>query len=97
MDKPWEQEAGDATGGLIPYKNPPALIAYYLGIVGLVPLIGVPVAVYAIFLGRKGLRLRRERPVISGAAHAWIGIVLGSISLGYHALVLLIVIVASLN
>lgn len=27
--------SGDGTGGLIPYKNPPALAAYYLGIMGL--------------------------------------------------------------
>jgi len=33
--------AGDNTGGLIPYKNPKALIAYYLGIFSLFPLLGL--------------------------------------------------------
>ena len=32
---------GDATGGIIPYKNPPALIAYYCGIFSLLPCIGL--------------------------------------------------------
>jgi len=31
---------GDATGGIIPYKNPKALIAYYLGIFSGLPLCG---------------------------------------------------------
>ena len=30
------REAGDATGGVIPYKNLPALLAYYLGMFSLV-------------------------------------------------------------
>ena len=28
---------GDATGGVIPYKNVPALVAYYLGVFSLIP------------------------------------------------------------
>ena len=31
----------DATGGLIPYKNPHALIAYYLGLFSLFPCLGL--------------------------------------------------------
>ena len=32
---------GDATGGVIPYKNPMALTGYYLGFLSLLPLIGI--------------------------------------------------------
>ena len=38
----------DSTGGVIPYKNPPALIAYYLGIFSLLPCIGILLAIPAI-------------------------------------------------
>ncbi len=42
---------GDATGGVIPYKNPKALIAYYLGIFSGLPLIGLPLGYVALVLG----------------------------------------------
>jgi hypothetical protein len=70
---------GDATGGLIPYKNPAALIAYYLGIFSLMPCIGILLAVPAFILGIVGLKQRAKNPVIKGSVHAWIGIVLGAL------------------
>ena len=69
---------GDATGGLIPYKNPKALMAYYLGIVSLLIF---PLGIVSIILGFMGLADRKRNPVIKGSAHAWIGIVLGGLSL----------------
>lgn len=80
-------QTGDATGGLIPYKNPQALVAYYLGIFGLFPFIGVLLAIPAFILGILGLKKRKQNPIIKGAVHAWIGIVLGAISIGYHLLI----------
>ena len=65
---------GDATGGIIPYKNPKALIAYYLGILSGLPLIGLPLGIAAFILGFLGLRDRRRNPVIKGSIHAGIGI-----------------------
>jgi hypothetical protein len=65
---------GDATGGIIPYKNPKALIAYYLGIFSGLPIIGLPIGVAAFILGFLGLRDRRRNPVIKGSVHAGIGI-----------------------
>ncbi|HEX6987629.1 MAG TPA: GYF domain-containing protein [Planctomycetaceae bacterium] len=71
---------GDATGGLIPYKNAPALIAYYLAIFSLIPCLGLPLGVAAIVLGVLGLKKRKQNPAVSGAAHAWVGIILGGIT-----------------
>jgi hypothetical protein len=70
---------GDATGGVIPYKNVPALLAYYLGLFSLFPCIGLFLAIPAFVLGIMGLRKRRENPAVKGAVHAWIGIVMGGI------------------
>jgi len=75
----------DATGGVIPYKNPAALIAYYAGIFGLIPFIGVPAALAAVTLGFIGLGRRKRKLAYGGVVHAWLGIVLGLVSLGYHA------------
>lgn len=69
---------GDATGGLIPYKNPKALIAYYLGIGSLLIF---PLGFVSIVLGFMGLADRKRNPVIKGSVHAWIGIVLGGLSI----------------
>ena len=72
---------GDKTGGVIPYKNPHALIAYYLGIAALLPVIGIPFGIASLILGIIGLKKRRENPIIKGSAHAVIGIVLGACSI----------------
>jgi hypothetical protein len=85
--------AGDGTGGLIPYKNPAALAAYYLGLFSLFPLLGLFLAIPALVLGVAGLRARKRDPSIKGSVHAWIGIVMGGIfTLVWGALAVLIVV-----
>lgn len=86
-----EVPEGDATGGIIPYKNPKALIAYYLGIVGLFPVLGIFLSIPAIVLGILGLVERRRTPIIKGSVHAWIGIVLGVIATTYNGFIILLI------
>jgi serine/threonine protein kinase len=71
---------GDATGGIIPYKNPPALIAYYCGVFSLIPIIGIVAGIPGVIFGFVGLSRSRANPPIKGAVHAWIGIILGGIT-----------------
>jgi hypothetical protein len=72
---------GDATGGLIPYKNKCALIAYYVGIFSFfIPFSGIA----SIILGVKGLQARKQNPVIKGSAHAIVGIVAGVCTIIFH-------------
>lgn len=74
----------DATGGLIPYKNPKALMAYYVGIFGFfLPLIGGPLA---IVFGIQGLKYSKLHPKARGQAHAIIGIIAGIFVTGIHML-----------
>ena len=80
-------EEGDATGGIIPYRNPPALVAYYCGIFSLIPCLGLILGLVAIVLGVSGLRKRRQHPLVRGQVHAWIGIILGSLVIVTHVLV----------
>lgn len=82
----------DATGGIIPYKNVPALVGYYVGIfsfVGLFLLIlpGVLMGIAAIVLGIAGLVKRSRQPHVRGMAHAIVAIVTGFISLALGLLV----------
>jgi sorbitol-specific phosphotransferase system component IIC len=72
---------GDKTGGVIPYKNPHALFGYYLGIIGLLPVLGLPFGIAAILLGIIGLRKRAANPIIKGSVHAVIAICCGVFSI----------------
>jgi hypothetical protein len=78
-----KSEEGDATGGVIPYKNPPALIAYYCGLFSLLACIPIfiflPLPIVALVCGIKGLKKAKEEPHVRGQVHAWIGVVLGII------------------
>ena len=69
--------SGDAASVLIPYKNPNALIAYYLGIASMIPCIGFVAGIAALVLGILGLKARKANPQIHGSVHAWIGIIMG--------------------
>ena len=88
------KKTGDATGGVIPYKNPHALIAYYLGIFSLLPAIGFFLAIATVFLGISGIKKYKQNPIIKGTVHAWIGIVLAGISIGYHLLILVAIMIS---
>jgi uncharacterized protein YqgC (DUF456 family) len=91
--KPKAGTGGDATGGVIPYKNPPALIAYYLGVFSLLPCIGLFLAIPALVLGIIGLMKRNANPAVKGSVHAWIGIVMGGImTLVWGGLLILMII-----
>jgi hypothetical protein len=74
-------EEGDATGGLIPYKNAKALTAYYCGVFALIPCVGGVLGVLALIFGFLGLRYAREHPKARGQAHAITGIVLGVVAI----------------
>lgn len=78
---------------LIPYKNGHALAAYYLGILSLVPLLGILIAPIAIFQGIQGVRDYRESPKIKGIVHAWIGIVVGTIALLISGLLIFAIVI----
>lgn len=81
---------GGALGGLIPYKNSSALIAYYFGIFSLV--CGVFLGLPALILGIRGLKFADTHPQAKGRAHAWVGIVCGALSTLISVVVIYIVV-----
>ena len=58
---PTAANQGDATGGVIPYKNPKALLAYYFGIGTMLCCITpLPLGLIPLVLGIMGLRDRAQ-------------------------------------
>src|SRR5262249_42203900 len=66
---------------IIPYKNASALTAYYLGLFSCFPVLGLPLAVVAPWLRGQGMAAAKRDPRVHGTAHAWIGLVCGTIGL----------------
>ena len=70
-----------AVAAVIPYKNPPALVGYYLGVFSMIPCFGLILAIPALILGYIGLSKAKLAPGSKGKVHAWTAIILGSIAL----------------
>lgn len=80
----------DVTGGVIPYKNPMALMAYYCGVFSLIPGLGLILGPIAAILGILGLKAKSKNPKVRGTGHAIAGIVLGGlVTLGHLILIIL--------
>jgi hypothetical protein len=73
--------------GWVPYRNGAALVAYYTGLfslIGLVPLLGIPMLVLApvaIWYGYQGLASSYREPQRMGGHHARLGLLLAMIVL----------------
>lgn len=81
--------------GLVPYRNPYALVAYYMGIFSLMPLIGLLLAIPAFILGIMGWRNYRKTPEIRGGVHAWVGIIMGGLLTAVWAFALVAMVVSA--
>ncbi len=80
----------NAVSTIVPYKNVKALLAYYLGVFSVIPVVGIVLGIAAFILGLLGLKFARAHPESKGKVHAWIGIVVGGLfGFGYLALTLL--------
>ena len=64
------QAPDDPASIVVPYKNVPALVGYYLGIFSLIPCLGGILALGAIPLGIIGLKNAAANPQAHGTAHA---------------------------
>jgi hypothetical protein len=88
----------DAVETLIPYRNPPALVSYYLGVFGLIPILGLLLGPAALIVGIVGLRKVKQHRRAGGTGHAITGIVLGTLAtLGNYGCVIFILLGAFLS
>ena len=67
------------TGAWVPYGNPPAVIAYGLSVVGLIPGLGLICGPLAVLFGLIGRQRVRRDPSVRGYGHSLLmGVGLGS-------------------
>jgi hypothetical protein len=64
---------------LVPTGNPKALLAYYCGIFGLIPLLGLILGPLALVFGIQGKAYANRRVRAGGGGHAVAGLILGPI------------------
>jgi hypothetical protein len=70
-------------GGLntiIPYRNPKALVGYYVSVFSLIPCAALLLGPAAIVLGVLGIKHRNRNPSAGGLAHAITALVLGGLT-----------------
>lgn len=76
-----DRDEGLSPFGWLPLSNPRALVAYYLGVFAMVPVLGLPLAAAAIWQGLDGLG---DSALREGRGHSRAGIALGGLSLAVH-------------
>ena len=73
---------------LIPYKNVPALVGYYLAVFALIPCLGAALGLAAVVLGIIGIVRAHAHPEARGKVHAWFAVVFGFLCLVGQALLI---------
>jgi hypothetical protein len=77
--------AGEAASIIVPYRNVMALVAYYCGVFGLIPILGLLLGPIAFILGILGLVYKKNHPNAHGTGHALAGIILGFVEVAFSA------------
>jgi len=78
-ERPRKSSGGDGLATIVPFRNGPALAAYYCGVFGLIPILGFVLGPIAFILGIIGLIKKKKNPKVHGTGHAFAGIILGLI------------------
>jgi hypothetical protein len=89
------QPRNDAMQTLIPTKNPPALLSYYIGVASLICILSPILSPISIYFGSKAMKMIKEQPGLPGKGHAITGFVLSGLSLAVFLFFLVIILMSS--
>ena len=76
---------------IVPARNIPALTSWYLGVFGLIPILGIPLSLAAIVSGIYGIIIAKRPEIQVGRGHAIAGIVLGTVMGVFLPLIIMII------
>ena len=91
------QSQDDTMQKFIPTKNMPSLWAYYMGVFGLIPFVGLPLSIAAIVLGFMGLKKFKATPTPGAKGHALAGLILGIFEITVFVLFLGLILLGSMS
>ena len=74
-----------------------AILAGYLALFGILPLIGLPFSILALVCGLLALKAIKKDPDLSGSGRAWFGIILGSLMTLISLLFLVFMVFAAIS
>jgi len=94
--QPYVQEP-TGLSAMIPDKNTPALISYYLGLFAIMPCFGLAFGPIAFVKGRQALADEKANPQIKGGTHAKVGIGCGAIGFIFNLLIVALAIAIALS
>jgi len=63
----------DPLQSLVPYNNKYSLWSYYLGVIGMIPIFGIPFGIASFVFSKKGLDYIAENPGVGGEGHCRLG------------------------
>jgi hypothetical protein len=78
-------EEGGVFGSFTPWKNPPAVYAYTVALIGMTPVLGLVLGPVAVGFGLAGLVRFRRDPEVKGASFVRAGIVIGALDFVVNA------------
>lgn len=79
---------------IVPVGRPASAIASgYLGLIGIMPMIGLPFSIGAIITGIVALKTLKKQPDLSGAGRAWFGIICGILGTLFSLLMIVVLVV----
>ena len=90
-----QPQQNDALQALIPTKNPPALVSYYVGVASLICIFAPILSPISIYFGVKAMRMIKEQPGLPGKGHAITGFVLSGFSLAVFLFLLVVILMSS--
>ena len=76
---------------IVPVGRPASAIASgYLGLFGIMPMVGLPFSIGAIITGFVALKTLKNNPELSGAGRAWFGIICGILGTLFSLLMIVV-------
>ena len=93
---PLPQLTDSAWSGIVPYRNLPALVGYYLAVFSVVPVLGLVLGPTALLLGILGFVKGLKNPRAKGKVHAWVAIILGLITTAFNCIIIFMMFTANL-
>jgi hypothetical protein len=88
-----EEEDEEGAERVVPHKNLTAIRSYHVGVIGLIPGLGLVLGPVALALGVFGVRYGKANRAARESGHAAVGILLGALELLFNGAGLILMLI----